>query len=94
MKYEDRPFDETEHDPKTGSFENVRIHHNGNEWQISCMLGFFGWSEPATLLVTEINPIKIDDPEDNESFEIALDYWMDEQGIDIGATAVRIGNWL
>ena len=91
---EDRQFDESEHEPKTGSFENVEISHNNNTWQISGMLGFFGWSAPTTFLVTAIEPISIDDPEDHESFEIALDKWMNETGICTKTICVHIGGWV
>lgn len=94
MKYEDRPFDETEHDRKEGSFENVTISHNLNVWRITGMLGFFGWSKPQTFLVTKIIPEHIEDPEDHEAFEIALDYWLLSEGIDIDSTTVQIGEWL
>ena len=62
MKHEDRPFDETEHEPKEGSFENFLISHNNNEWRVTGMLGFFGWNKekhPNTFLVTEIVPERI-----------------------------------
>ena len=94
MKHEDRPFDETEHDLKKSSFENVAISHNNNSWRVTGMLGFFGWNKPKTFLVTEIVPEHIEDPEDHEAFEIALDYWMREEGIDPESTTVQIGAWL
>jgi hypothetical protein len=93
-EFNDRRCDESEHDPKQGSFEDVRISHNGNEWIITGMLGFFGWCKPSTFLVTDIEGVKLLDPEDHESFEIALDYWMTEQGINVEATEVRIGGWI
>ncbi len=89
-----RFFDETAHEPKQGSFEDVRISHNNNEWLITGMLGFFGWNKPQTFLVTDIEGIKLLDPEDHESFEIALDYWLNEQDIDPEKTEVRIGGWI
>jgi len=91
---ETHPFDETEHDPKTGSFENIEISHNNNTWRVSGMLGFFGWDAPTTFLITAIEPISINDPEDHESFEIALDYWMQEQEICTEKVAVQIGGWV
>jgi hypothetical protein len=87
---ETHPCDETEHDPKTGSFENVEISHNNNTWRITGMLGFFGWDSPTIFLVTAIEPVSINDPEDHESFEIALDYWMNEIGITTEAVSVHI----
>jgi|APGre2960657404_1045060.scaffolds.fasta_scaffold72679_2 hypothetical protein len=91
---ETHPCDETEHDPKTGSFENVEISHNNNTWRITGMLGFFGWDTATTFLVTAIHPVSINDPEDHESFEIALDYWMNEMGIPVAFVTVRIGEWV
>ena len=91
---ETHPFDETEHEPKTGSFENIEISHNNNKWRVSGMLGFFGWDAPTTFLVTAIEPVNISDPEDHESFEIALDYWMKETGISTEAVSVQIGAWV
>lgn len=91
---ETHPFDETEHDPKTGSFENIEISHNNNTWRVSGMLGFFGWDAPTTFLITAIEPISINDHEDHESFEIALDYWMEEQEICTEKVAVQIGGWV
>ena len=88
---ETHPFDETEHDPKSGSFENVEISHNNNTWRITGMLGFFGWNQPTIFLVTAIEPINISDPENHESFEIALDYWMNSIDIDPAAVSVHIG---
>ena len=78
MTIEERPFDETEHEPKQGSFENFLISHNNNEWRVTGMLGLFGWNKekhPNTFLVTDIVPENIADQDDHESFEIALDYW-------------------
>ena len=45
-------FDETAHEPKSGSFENVEISHNNNTWRVTGMLGFFGWAfgEPLVWL--------------------------------------------
>lgn len=94
MNIEEKPFDESEHDPKEGSFENVTISHNLSVWRITGMLGFFGWNKPQTFLVTDIVPEHINDPEDHEAFEIALDYWLKEEGIDIESTTVQIGAWL
>jgi len=91
---ENRLFDESEHEPKTGSFENVEISHNNNTWRITGMLGFFGWNAPTTFLVTAIEPVSIDDPEDHESFEIALDYWMTQTGISTETVTVTIGGWI
>lgn len=91
---ETHPFDETEHEPKTGSFENIEISHNNNTWRITGMLGFFGWDAPTTFLITAIEPISINDHEDHESFEIALDYWMEEQEICTEKVAVQIGGWV
>lgn len=91
---ETRPCDETEHEPKTGSFENVEISHNNNTWRVNGHLGFFGWDAPTTFLITAIQPVSISDPEDHESFEIALDYWMNETGMDTDSVIVQIGEWV
>ena len=90
----DRIADESEHEPRIGSFEGFTIEHNRNKWQVTGILGFFGWTQPTTFLVTNITPIHIEDEEDHESFEIALDYWMDEQGMDTDRITVRIGEWI